>query len=166
MVLGFGDYVEPTPKGPSNYPFDLLQSFRQSMDPLADRVYEALRAEQPDKHFGPGVDLVKCIEERAKQEADEGVKDGIFSEFWTAINTLPPWYDHAKIENGKKLLISAGIPAAFSLTTCSLVSSYGAAQGSQVLTQTGRFAHPLHSPFFSSFTAPSHKKQKQNKTKG
>ncbi len=143
MVLGFGDYVEPTLKELSDYPTELLQSFRQSMDPLADKVYEALRAEQPDKHFGPEIDLVKCIEERAKQEADEGVKDGIFTEFWTTINTLPPWYDHAKIENGKKLLISAGIPAAFSLTACSLVSSYGAAQGSQVLTQTGRSVNPL-----------------------
>jgi len=139
-VFGFEEYVEPVTKSPSDFPEEFLQSMRSSTDPLADAVFEALRMEQPDRHFPPSLDLVECIRERGLKELEEGNEEGLFARFWLSISTLPPWYDHKRVENGKNLLISCGLPAAFSLTACSLVSSYGAARGSQVLTQTGRFA--------------------------
>jgi len=64
----------------------------------------------------------------------------------------PEWLQMDLVEKGARAYVAGGMPVAFALTSASLVHSYGASYGSQVLTETGRYVPAALSPSSTTIT--------------
>lgn len=135
-----------------------MEPMKHSYDVLGEKTLERLHQISPSAKVMPPrepsatQEAQDCADSTAKAKPpssredmylllrQKAADDEVLGEFWTQVNTVPPWVDWAQIARGQDVFYRYGGPAVTGLAFQSLVGGMGGARVVETLARTGGFS--------------------------